>query len=91
MMYDPYIMTLTRTQISLSDGDRRMLDAVSRRTGKSMSALIREAVHHTYGATDAHEKVRSLIDGSFGVVSVELSGEELVDRVRSGRRLSELS
>jgi len=87
-MYICYIMSLTRTQISLSDEDRRVLDAVARRTGMSMSALIREAIHATYGASDSGERVRSLIDASFGVVSVEIPGEELVDTIRSGRRLS---
>ncbi|MGN8027557.1 CopG family transcriptional regulator [Microbacterium sp. 22242] len=82
-------MTLTRTQISLSDDDRRVLDAAARRTGRSMSALIRDAIHTTYGQLEGPERIRTLIDMSFGVVGIEFPGEELVDALRSGRRLSE--
>ncbi|MDQ4214851.1 ribbon-helix-helix protein, CopG family [Microbacterium capsulatum] len=84
-------MKLTRTQISLSDDDRRVLDAVSRRTGSSMSALIREAIHSTYGDVGDPERLRGLIDASFGTIAREVSGEELVDGLRSGRRLSGLA
>jgi hypothetical protein len=86
-----YIMALTRTQISLSDEDRRVLDAVSRRTGQSMSALIRDAIHSTYGDVGHRERVLGLLDASFGVVGTDTSGERLVDGIRSGRRLSEAS
>lgn len=86
-----YIMGLTRTQISLSDDDRQILDAVSRRTGQSMSALIREAIHSTYGEIGQQERVLALIDDSFGVMGGSVAGERLVDGIRSGRRLADLS
>jgi len=89
MMYDCYIMSLTRTQISLSDDDRRVLDAAARRTGRSMSALIRDAIHTTYGRLEEPERIRTLIDMSFGVVEIEVPGERLVDSLRSGQRLAE--
>lgn len=89
-MYSSYIMTLTRTQISLSDDDRRVLDAVSRRTGLSMSALIRDAIHVTYGEVGQKDRIRALLDTSFGVVELDNSGEVLVESIRSGGRLSEL-
>ncbi|MBS1906154.1 MAG: CopG family transcriptional regulator [Actinobacteria bacterium] len=82
-------MALTRTQISLSDDDRRVLDAAARRTGRSMSALIRDAIHTAYGEVGEPERIRTLIDMSFGVVEIEVSGEKLVDSLRSGQRLSE--
>lgn len=87
-MYISYIMALTRTQISLSDDDRRVLDAVSNRTGRSMSALIREAIHATYGDAGEEEATRRALATTFGVVSTELDGRELVDSIRSGRRLA---
>lgn len=90
-MYDLYIMSLSRTQISLSDEDRRVLDAVSRRTGRSMSALIREAIHATYGRVDEQGRVLSAIDSTFGVVALDVDGAQLVDGIRSGGRLAGLS
>ncbi|MBN8869955.1 MAG: CopG family transcriptional regulator [Solirubrobacterales bacterium] len=82
-------MSLTRTQISLSDEDRKVLEAMRRRTGQSMSALIRDAIHSTYGSAGSVESVRAALDSTFGVVSSDRSGEELVDSIRSGRRLTE--
>ncbi|MEQ6898235.1 CopG family transcriptional regulator [Microbacterium sp. KR10-403] len=84
-------MPLTRTQISLSEDDRRILDVAARRTGLSMSALIRDAIHSTYGASSPADAVRTAIDMSFGVVAVEYDGERAVERLRSGRRLADLA
>ncbi len=84
-------MSLTRTQISLSEADRNVLEAAGRRTGQSMSALIREAIRATYGAPGSADRVRSALDATFGVVAVEDSGETLVESARSGRRLAELA
>lgn len=81
-------MPLTRTQISLSDADRSVLDAARRRTGRSMSALIREAIHSTYGTPSSTERVRAALDSTYGVVRVDESGEALVESIRSGRRLA---
>jgi len=91
LMYDSYIMALNRTQISLSDDDRKILDSAQRRTGLSMSALVREAIHSTYGAPTSAERVRSAIDMSFNTVIIEHDGEELVEGLRTGRRLKELA
>lgn len=84
-------MALTRTQISLSDDDRRVLEAVGRRTGRSMSALIRDAIRTAYGSAGEQNRISSLIDMSFGVITVEVPGEHLVDGIRSGRRLADLA
>lgn len=81
-------MSMVRTQISLRDEDRSVLDAVSRRTGLSMSALVRDAIHATYGPPSSNERVRAALDTTFGVVEAA-SGEVLVDALRSGRRLAE--
>jgi len=88
-MYDPYIMQMRRTQISLSDDDRRVLDAVALRTGLSMSALIRDAIHTTYGRVGENERARAALLATFNVVDVETAGEQLVTRLRSGARLAE--
>jgi len=84
-------MALTRTQVSLSDDDRRVLDAVSSRTGLSMSALIRDAIHATYGGLGHAEATRRALAATFGAVSTELDGRELVESLRSGSRLSDQS
>ncbi len=87
-MYSPYIMSLKRTQISLSDDDRRVLDAVATRTGLSMSSLIRQAIHSTYGHVDDEDATRRALAATFGAVTSDISGEQLVDGIRSGRRLT---
>jgi predicted transcriptional regulator len=87
-MYSPYIMSLKRTQISLSDDDRRVLDAVATRTGLSMSSLIRQAIHSTYGHVDDEDATRRALAATFGAVTSDISGEQLVDGIRSGRRLA---
>lgn len=90
-MYDDYIMSMQRTQISLSDEDRRVLDAVAQRTGLSMSALIRDAIHMTYGRVAEDDRVRAALLATFDVVDATASGEQLVDRLRSGARLAEIA
>lgn len=87
-MYSPYIMSLKRTQISLSDDDRRVLDAVATRTGLSMSSLIRQAIHSTYGHVDDEDATRRALAATFGAVTSDISGGQLVDGIRSGRRLT---
>ena len=86
-MYN-YIMQ--RTQISLSAEDRSLLDAEAARTGRSISALIREAVVRTYGKhSDTDEDLRA-INAAFGAWDDrDLDGEAYVERLRSGRRLRE--
>lgn len=82
-------MSLTRTQISLSAEDRRVLAIAGRRTGRSMSALIREAIHSTYGTPSSADRVSAALDLSFGATAVAVEGEALVESIRSGRRLTD--
>ncbi|WP_460534979.1 ribbon-helix-helix protein, CopG family [Humibacter ginsengiterrae] len=79
---------MLRTQISLTVEERRLLDREAARTGRSISALIRDAVTWRYGpSTDAEADLRA-IDGAAGAWKARaLDGGEYVERVRSGRRL----
>lgn len=87
MMYD-YIML--RTQISLTEEDRSILNAESARTGRSISALIRDAVTRTYGSREDVAKDIQAIDAALGAWrDRDLDGAEYVEAVRSGGRLHE--
>ena len=87
MMYD-YIML--RTQISLTEEDRSILDAEAARTGRSISSLIRDAVTQTYGfRRDAEQDARA-IDIALGAWrDREVDGETYVEGIRSGDRLGQ--
>lgn len=87
MMYD-YIMQ--RTQISLTEEDRSVLDAEAARTGRSISALIRDAVARTYGfRRDAEQDVQA-IDAALGAWHDRMiDGETYVEGIRSGDRLGQ--
>jgi hypothetical protein len=89
MMYT-YIMQ--RTQISLTAEERRVLDAEAARTGRSIAALIRDAVETVYGLERSSEDDLSAMRRAFGSWSDnEIDGAEWVERVRSGSRLQELN
>lgn len=80
---------MDRTQISLDTAERRLLDAEMARTGRSMSALIRDAVTATYGDRRDIGVDLAVIDTVAGAWA-ERSGDgaEWVDGLRSGRRTS---
>lgn len=82
-----YIML--RTQISLTSEERRVLDAVSARTGRSIAALIRDAVEAVYGTGRSRDDDLAEMRRAFGSwKDRDLEGAEWVDRLRSGSRLS---
>lgn len=80
---------MIRTQISLTPSERKTLDAEAARTGKSMSALIREAIELVYEKPTDASKDLALMQASFGAwADREVSGTEWVESLRSGSRLS---
>ena len=59
-------MASTRTQIYLTDEQRKRLDQRSRRTGAPLARMIREAVD-TYLADDEPD-VKAALDETFGTI-----------------------
>jgi hypothetical protein len=81
-----------RTQISLTSEDRHALDAAAQRTGRSIAALIREAVQVVYGSERSSTDDLAAMRRAFGSWGArELDGAEWVDRLRSGSRLKHSS
>jgi hypothetical protein len=79
---------MLRTQISLTEEQRRTLDAASARTGRSIAALIRDAVDSTFGSEHSVEDDLDGMREAFGSWNAhELDGAAWVERMRSGGRL----
>lgn len=79
---------MQRTQISLTDEARRVLDAAAARTGRSLSALIRDAVEQVYGTERSVEEDLISMRRAFGTwKGRDFDGEAWVDRHRPGSRL----
>lgn len=82
---------MLRMQISLTAEARRRLDEEAERTGRSISALIRDAVSMVYGSRRDTDADLRAIESGFGAWSGhEASGGEYVERLRSGRRLDDV-
>jgi len=87
-MMHTYMML--RTQISLTVEQRRLLDREAARTGRSISALIRDAVFKTYSPGRDADADLQAIDTALGASGErEIDGEAYVERLRSGNRLDQ--
>jgi predicted DNA-binding protein len=79
MLYTVLYMASTRTQIYLTDDQRRGLDARGRRTGASMARMIREAVD-AYLADDRPD-AQAALDETFGALpDLQLPSRDEWDR-----------
>jgi hypothetical protein len=79
MLYTVLYMASTRTQIYLTDDQRRGLDARGRRTGASMARMIREAVD-AYLADDRPD-AQAALDETFGALpDLQLPNRDEWDR-----------
>jgi len=83
-----YTYIMQRTQISLTAAERRALDEEAARTGRSISALIRDAVEIVYGVKRSTEEDLAMMERAFGAwKDRESDGEVWVEGLRSGGRL----
>lgn len=79
MLYTALYMPSTRTQIYLTDDQRRRLDARGRRSGAPMARMIREAVD-AYLAEDRPD-AQAALDETFGTLpDIELPSRDEWDR-----------
>jgi len=78
---------MLRTQISLTDRERRLLDTLSARTGKSIAALIRDAVNTAYGdeGRDADD-LAAMRRAAGAWAPRDVTAAAWVEGIRSGRR-----
>jgi hypothetical protein len=84
-----YTYIMQRTQISLTTEERLSLDAEAARTGKSIAALIRDAVERVYGSSRSSADDLDLMRQAFGSwTDRSEEGAVMVERLRSGSRLT---
>jgi predicted transcriptional regulator len=86
-----YTYIVERTQIYLSREQSDALDREARRRGTTRSHLIREAIDQAYVVDPDRERVLAGLRASAGAWKDRTeTGEEYVERIRSGGRLGRL-
>lgn len=91
-MYNGQIV-MRRTQIYLDERQQRELHRAAERTGKTVSALIREAIDARFATTSNEHFLEALRTGAFGVWRNRAdlgTVESYVRRVRRGNRIRRL-
>lgn len=80
---------MMRTQISLTAEGRQLLDSEAARTGRSISALIRDAVETVYGASRSTTDDLAIMRRAFGSwQDRDEDSSTWVERLRTGSRLA---
>jgi hypothetical protein len=85
---------MRRTQIYLDDRQRRKLDQVAKRTSRTVSDLIREAIDTRYAASPKEDFLDALRAGTFGVWKKRpdlRDTETYVRRLRRGSRIDRMA
>lgn len=86
-----HMYIVERTQIYLSSAQSAALDREAKRTGRTRSHLIREAIDRAYRIDNRSREFLRALETSAGAWRDRTeSGEEYVGRIRSGSRLREL-
>lgn len=89
--YAMYTYIMERTQIYLTVQQAAALDLEAKRRGTTRSHLIREAIEARYRPIRDRNEILAVLDATTGIWSDRAeTGEEYVERLRSGRRLREL-
>lgn len=82
-----YIYIMNRTQIYLTDEEERVLGERAKKTGRSKSDLIREAIDATYLKSTSNEaEFLKVLERTAGAWKGRReTGSEYVERIRTGR------
>ncbi len=79
-----YTYIVERTQIYLTARQTKALDSAAKRTGRTRSGLIRDAIDATYLSMPDIRELLAVLDETAGTWSDgEETGEEFVERMRT--------
>ena len=81
-----YTYIMQRTQIYLSEREAELLDSEARRTGRTRSSLIREAIQQRYDSKNDREETLRVLRETAGAWKRE-PGDETDDSVEFVKRL----